>query len=136
MTHATVAGRDVAVLYGGAGTDGETVLHYSAQPTVVGAVKTTWDAAKGDLRLNYTHTGLQRVLVNGPGAAPLLLLIGDKAAAATFWQDGNTIVRGTHLLRGATGGALSGDNGTDPAIEVFTGASAITWNGAPVTTTA
>ena len=71
MTNATIGGRDIAVLYGDAGSDGETVLNYSAQPTVVssgGTVKTTWDAASGDLRLNYSHNGLLRIAVKGPGA--------------------------------------------------------------------
>ena len=147
MTNATIGGRDVAVLYGDAGSDGETVLRYNGQPTVTssgGDVKTTWDAASGDLRLNYTHSGLIRIAVQGPGDHPLLLLVGDKATAGTFWQQDaggeEAIVRGTHLLRtAALSGdtlALTGDNGTDPGIEVFTGASKLTWNGQPVTTTA
>ena len=143
MTNATIAGRDVAVLYGDAGSDGETVLRYSAQPTVTSAggdVKTTWDAATGDLRLNYKHDGLIRIAVQGAGDNPLLLLIGDKATAGTFWQQGNTIVRGTHLLRGATLDAgtlkLTGDNAGDPAIEVFSAAGSVTWNGQPVTVSA
>src|ERR1700755_2988511 len=66
MTNATIGGRDVAVLYGDAGTEGETLLNYSAQRTVVssgGTVKTTWAAASGDLRLNYSHSGLLRIAV-------------------------------------------------------------------------
>ena len=141
MTNATIGGRDIAVLYGDAGSDGETVLRYAAQPPVTSAggdVKTTWDAASGDLRLNYKHAGLIRVLVGGP--RPLLLLIGDKTTAGTFWRQGDTIVRGTHLLRGAAVSgdtlALTGDNADGAAIEVFTTAPNVTWNGAPVTMTA
>ncbi len=144
MTDATIGGRDIAVLYGDAGTDGETVLRYGAQPAVSSAggdVKTTWDAASGDLRLNYKHNGLIRITVQGPSEHPLLLLVADKATARTFWEQdtgsGPVIVRGTHLLRGASlsGGtlALTGDNGDDPTIEVFTSAGAVTWNGHPVT---
>jgi beta-galactosidase GanA len=147
MTNATIGGRDIAVLYGDAGSFGETVLNYSAQPTVVssgGTVKTTWDPASGDLRLNYTHTGLLRIAVSGPGDNPLLLLIGDKPTADTFWQQSTgtsqVIVRGTHLLRGATLGSdgtlnLSGDNADNPGIEVFAGATSVTWDGQAVTTT-
>ncbi|MGV9561436.1 beta-galactosidase [Streptomyces sp. NPDC003480] len=142
MTHATIGNRDVALLYGDSGSDGETVLRYSSKPTVTaagGAVTTTWDAATGDLRLNYTHKGLIRISISGDGRRPLLLLIGDKATAETFWRQdtatGPVLVRGTHLLRTATslnGGhtlALTGDNADDKNIEVFTSADQVTWNG-------
>ena len=145
MTDATIAGRDIAVLYGDAGTDGETVLRYATRPTVqaTGATVTqAWDPVTGDLRLNYTHQGLARVTVTGGGTRPLQLLLADKATAETFWRldtaAGPVLVRGSHLLRTATsldGGrtlALTGDNGTDPAIEVFAGASRVTWNGVPL----
>jgi beta-galactosidase GanA len=143
MTDATIGGRDVGVLYGDAGSDGETVLRYASQPTVTsagGTVKTTWDAATGDLRLNYTHTGLIRILVQGGGTNPLLLLVGDKATAGTFWRAGDTIVRGTHLLRTATRDGdtlkLTGDNAADPAIELFTDAPSVSWNGQALNVTA
>jgi beta-galactosidase GanA len=149
MTDATIAGRDIAVLYGDSGTDGETVLHYGSKPQVQvsgGSVTTTWDAQRGDLRLDYQHTGLIRVTVTPSGQRPLLLLIADKPTAETFWRQdtaaGPVLVRGTHLLRTAVssdGGrqlALTGDNGTDPSFEVFSSASQITWNGRPVHTTA
>src|SRR6266699_2276871 len=147
MTNATIGDHDVAVLYGGQGSDGETVLRYASQPTVQaigGAVTTTWDPTTGDLRLNYTHDGLTRVMISGGGSRPLLLLLADKATAETFWRQdtaaGPVLVRGTHLLRTAASSdddstvALTGDNGTDPDIEVFTSASAITWNGTAVHT--
>ncbi|MGN5377110.1 hypothetical protein ACQ4WX_03885 [Streptomyces lasalocidi] len=88
MTNATIAGRDVAVLYGDHGSDGETVLHYASRPTVTstgGTVDSTWDPATGDLRLNYRHTGLIRVTVTA-GSHPLLLLLADTATAKTFWR--------------------------------------------------
>src|SRR5215469_10597624 len=122
MTNATIGGRDVAVLYGDQGSDGETVLRYASHPTVQtigGTVTTTWDS--------------------GGGSRPLLLLLADKATAGTFWRQdtaaGPVLVRGSHLLRTAVSSddgstvSLTGDNGTDPNIEVFTSASAITWNG-------
>ena len=43
MTNATIGGRDVAVLYGDQGSDGETVLRYSAQPTVQASSAATVD---------------------------------------------------------------------------------------------
>ncbi|MCX5242666.1 beta-galactosidase [Streptomyces prunicolor] len=142
MTSATIGDRDIAVLYGDQGSDGETVLRYGSKPTVTangGTVSTSWDPATGDLRLNYTHKGLIRVSITGDGQRPLLLLLGDKATAKTFWRQdtasGPVLVRGTHLLRTATslhGGhtvALTGDNADDKNIEVFTSAAQVTWNG-------
>ncbi|MFF4259777.1 beta-galactosidase [Streptomyces sp. NPDC001663] len=145
MTNATIGDRDVAVLYGDDGSDGETVLRYASRPTVTttdGTATTTWDEATGDLRLNYTHKGLIRISITGGGKPPLLLLVGDKATAKTFWRQDTTsgpvLVRGTHLLRTATplnSGrtlALTGDNAHDKNIEVFTSADQVTWNGKPL----
>ncbi|SEG11677.1 Beta-galactosidase, domain 3 [Actinacidiphila yanglinensis] len=145
MTTATIAGQDDSVLYGDAGSDGETVLRYSSKPTVTstgGPVQTTWDPATGDLRLNYTHKGLIRISISGGGSRPSLLLVGDKATAETFWRQdtatGPVLVRGSHLLRTATsqnGGrtlALTGDNADNKNLEVFTSAAQVTWNGRPL----
>jgi beta-galactosidase GanA len=147
MTEATIADRDIAVLYGDPGTDGETVLHYGSEPDVQasgGAVTTNWDAQRGDLRLDYQHTGLIRVTVTPSGQRPLLLLIADTPTAETFWRQdtaaGPVLVRGTHLLRTAVSSAdgrrlaLTGDNGGDPNLEVFSAASEVSWNGQPVQT--
>ena len=141
LTNQQIAGRDVAVLYGRDGQDGETVLNYPSKPTVsvlAGAVTTTWDASTGDLRLNYRHHGLARVLITG-GARPLLLLIGSDQEAKKFWlqhtADGSPVlVYGSDLVRTAstlTGHlALTGDAAQAQPIEVFAAqASAITWNG-------
>ncbi len=146
MTDATIGGRDVAVFYGDAGQAGETVLHDATKPSVKvlagGPVTSTW--SNGDLRLNYTHHGLSRVLVTEPGKRPLLLLLADHATAGNFWQlptaSGPVLAYGSHLLRTAStlGGGLrlTGDTGTDGAFEVWAGApSPVTWNGAPVATT-
>ncbi|OIJ90445.1 hypothetical protein BIV24_18030 [Streptomyces colonosanans] len=144
MTNATIGGRDVAVVYGDHDSDGETVLHYDTKPTVTstgGTVTSTWDAATGDLRLNYRHTGLTRVQISG-GGHPLLLLLADTATAKTFWRQdtaaGPVLVRGTHLLRGASSKAgtlaLTGDTGSDGSVEVWSTAGSLTWNGRPVHT--
>jgi beta-galactosidase GanA len=147
LTHQQINGTDVAVLYGRSGQDGETVLNYSTAPTVkvlAGDVASTYDAATGDLRLNYTHTGLARVLVTG-GSRPLLLLLGTDQEAATFWQQetaaGPVLVRGSHLLRTATVSAgtlaLTGDTSDAAPAEVWAApAAAITWNGKAVATVA
>ncbi|WP_406447751.1 beta-galactosidase [Streptomyces sp. NBC_00876] len=145
MTNATIGGRDTAVLYGDHDSDGETVLHYDTKPSVAstgGDVTSTWDASTGDLRLNYRHTGLTRVQISGGGGHPLELLLADTATAKTFWRHdtaaGPVLVRGTHLLRGAssdgTALALTGDTGTDGAVEVWSTATSLTWNGRKVHT--
>ncbi|MER5428589.1 beta-galactosidase [Streptomyces sp. NPDC002588] len=141
MTHARIGERDVALLYGRAGETGETVLRYSARPRVTvldGRVTTTWDAERGDLRLNYTHKGLTRVLVNG-----LELLIADTAETAHWWRQdtaaGPVLVRGPSLVRTAEqdGGTLklTGDSTEAAKIEVIADADRVTWNGRRVAVT-
>ena len=89
QTHLRLPDSDLALLYGRAGEDGETVLRYTSQPEVKvlsGTVTHDFDATKGDLRLNYRHTGLLRLNLSGGGRPPLLLLIGDEKHAQTFWR--------------------------------------------------
>ncbi|MGQ3093886.1 MAG: beta-galactosidase [Roseateles sp.] len=112
QTHLQQGPRDVALLYGRDGDDGETVLRYSAKPTVKflrGQAQVNWDANRGDLRLNYAHTGLIEVLISGGGRAPLLLLLADEKTGWEFWRlkAGNqtVLVRSAALVRTA---ALSG----------------------------
>ncbi|HEY7048445.1 MAG TPA: beta-galactosidase [Jatrophihabitantaceae bacterium] len=148
LTNQQIAGRDVAVLYGRDGQDGETVLNYGAAPQVsvlAGTVASTYDATTGDLRLNYTHTGLARVLITPASGRPLLLLIGTDQEAAKFWVSstaaGPVLVYGSHLLRTAstlTGPlALTGDTADAGPVEVWSApASAITWNGKTLHTSA
>ncbi|GAA1950604.1 beta-galactosidase [Kitasatospora viridis] len=147
MTNATIGNRDVAVLYGDAGQAGETVLNYPNRPTVSvldGSVQSTWDQSTGDLRLNYQHQGLARVLITG-GQRPLLLLIGDTATAEQFWQtqsaNGPVLVRGSSLLRSAAVAGstlqLTGDNSTASPLEVFAAnPGKVTWNGRALKTQA
>jgi beta-galactosidase GanA len=146
MTHARIGDHDTAVLYGTAGQDGETVLRYASQPKVTvlsGAVDTHWDAATGDLRLDYRHSGLARVRIEG-GKAPLELLLADTAASAAFWKQdtaaGPVIERGSHLIRDAkTAGsvlALTGDTDAAGDLEIWAPPSVrrVTWNGRPLRT--
>jgi beta-galactosidase GanA len=149
MTHAQVANRDVAVLYGGDGDPGQTMLRYASRPNVTvldGSAQVTWDAARNDLRLDYEHSGLVRVLISGGGRGDLILLIGTDKAAAEFWRQdtaaGPVIERGTKLVRTAavTGPAttrtlaLTGDADRAGPIEVFApaGVRRVTWNGVPL----
>jgi beta-galactosidase GanA len=145
LTHAAIGGRDVAVLYGRGGHGGETVLRYAGQPTVTvqsGTATATWDATRGDLRLNYDHTAGARVLISGGGATrPLELILTSDAGAAQFWRHdtaaGPVLVRGPQLVRTAAVNAgtvaLSGDTAATAGLEVWAdGAAVVTWNGAPV----
>jgi hypothetical protein len=145
MTHAAIGGRDVAVLYGTAGAAGTTILRYPSRPRVSvldGEVASAFDASTGDLRLDYRHDGLARVLVSGGGRRPLLLLLGTDDSVASFWRAdtsaGPVLVRGTSLLRsaGARGGVLDlrADTAAPGPIEVFAGAEAVTVNGQPLAT--
>ena len=144
MTHARIGDRDVALLYGREGEAGETVLRYAERPEVTvldGEVTTTWDAERGDLRLNYTHKGMARVLVNG-----LELLIADTAETAHWWRQdtaaGPVLVRGPSLVRTAelAGSTLklTGDSTKAAKIEVIADtkkAKKMTWNGRTVAVT-
>jgi beta-galactosidase GanA len=143
MTHAAIGGRDVALLYGRQGEAGQTVLRYSSRPAVrvlSGGVTSSYD--NSDLKLDYTHQGLARVLVTGGGRRPLLLLLATDDQAATFWRadtaSGPVLVRGTSLLRSATSYGpwvdLRADTAARGEVEVFTGARGVSVNGEPIAT--
>jgi beta-galactosidase GanA len=128
MTHAFIGGRDVALLYGRGGESGSTVLRYASRPTVrvlAGDVRSSYDS--GDLRLDYVHTGLSRVLITGGGHRPMLLLLGTDETVAEFWKldtnAGPVLVRGTSLARSARVAGntlrLRADTADDGEIEVF-----------------
>ncbi|MFG6413172.1 beta-galactosidase [Roseateles sp. DC23W] len=134
--------RDVALLYGRDGDDGETVLRYSTQPTVKflrGSAQVTWDAKSGDLRLNYAHKGLIEVLISGGSRAPLLLLLADEKTGWEFWRlkagDQTVLVRSPALVRtAAVNGktlALTGDTTAPSSLRAWVpdGISALSFNG-------
>jgi beta-galactosidase GanA len=148
MTQATIGGQAVALLYGDAGTDGETVLRYTSQPTVTvlsGSVQSAWDPSRGDLRLDYVHQGLAEVQVSGGGTPPLLLLIADTNTAESFWPEatsaGPVLVSGGYLVRTAASYgpllALTGDTSQPGPLTVWAppGIKYVTWNGQPVSVT-
>ena len=108
---------------------------------LAGDVTTTWDGERGDLRLDYAHDGLARVLISGGGRAPLELLLADSDTASTFWRvqtaSGPLLVRGAYLVRSARRVgpllALKGDTEARGEIEVFDPrARVLTWNGRPL----
>jgi beta-galactosidase GanA len=107
MTNAKIGRREVAVLYATKGDPGETVLRYSRRPAVSveqGSVRTHWDAARRDLRLDYVHNGLARVLVRA-ARGTLLLVIDDEQDAGRLWltqsKSGPVLSHGPYLVRAA-----------------------------------
>jgi beta-galactosidase len=143
MTHGSYGdGRDTALLYGRHGQDGETVLHYTTRPKVTvlsGNVQQTWDAQRGDLRLNYTHDGLARVLIQPDDGTALMLLLADDATADRFWQldtdRGPVLVRGPELARTATWHGttlqLTGDTDKPSTLQIVAAprTRSVMWNG-------
>ena len=145
-TQASIGGRAVALLYDPKGTDGETVLRYASQPTVKvlsGSAQASWDAGRGDLRLDYTHGGLTEVAVSGGGRPPLLLMLAGTNTAEGFWPEqtsaGPVLVQGGYLVRTATvhGAdlALAGDTSKSGPLAVWAPPAirSVTWNGQQVT---
>ncbi|HEX3830798.1 MAG TPA: beta-galactosidase, partial [Solirubrobacteraceae bacterium] len=144
MTHFAQDARDVALLHGRDGEDGETVLRYASEPHVQvlsGSVATTWDPATGDERLDYVHHGLAEVSITGGGRRPLLLLLADDDTAGTFWRQntsaGPVLERGPELVRTASVSGsrlqLTGDTSQPSALEVWAPAAvhSVIWNGSP-----
>jgi len=141
-------GTDVALLYGTAGSDGETVLRYASQPRVQvlrGSASSTWNPSRGDLRLDYKHAGLTEVRIFGGGRRALELLLAGTTTATKFWpdqtSDGPVLTEGPYLVRSAAfhGStlALRGDTSGPTTADAFVPArvSGLTWNGQPVAVT-
>jgi beta-galactosidase GanA len=135
-------GRDLMLVYGRDGEAGETVLRYASAPKVTvleGGATSSFDVARGDLKLRYAHRGLTRLRISGGGRPDLVLLIGDEAEGAKFWRMGDVLVRGPALVRSvsARGGTLTltGDTREASALEVWAPASVrtLSWNGARLT---
>jgi hypothetical protein len=86
MTHAALQGTDALVVQGRPGQTGETVLRYAAQPDVTvlqgDGITSSWDASKGDLRIDYPIGGFAVVKIGG--AHPLLLMIADDTAVGSL----------------------------------------------------
>ena len=139
QTHLQQGERDVALLYGRAGDDGETVLRFPSQPRVTplaGQVGVAYDAKTGDLRLNYRHDGLIELSITGGGRAPLVLLIADEKTGWQFSRLGDVLVKGLALLRRATvnhfGGLdLVGDTTAPSELRIWApaGINAVRFNG-------
>ena len=138
----TIAGRDYVALVGRSGEDGETVFRYSSQPRVTvldGPVQAQWDAQRGDLRLDYVHAGIERVLITGGGRPSMLLLLADDDGAAQIWLESAggrpVLLLGPYLVTSATrqGGRLDVVGETSdrmPALGDVGGATATsTWSG-------
>lgn len=92
------AGGSLQYLTGTRGDSGETVLHYTSQPQVSApeGVEQTWDAATGQLRLNYSYSASPQQITIKDGDKVLSLRIIDRTTAQTTW-----------LLDGTRNGKLS-----------------------------
>ena len=92
------AGGALQYLTGTRGDSGETVLHYASQPQVSApeGVEQTWDAATGQLRLNYSYSASPQQIIIKDGDKVLSLRIIDRTTAQTTW-----------LLDGTLNGKLS-----------------------------
>jgi hypothetical protein len=86
---------------GAQGEAGRVVLRYASAPQVKGPVESHYDAARGDLVLDYTHGDLAQVEISGGGRPPLTLLLGDDAAGATCWNADGVLACGPDLVRHA-----------------------------------
>jgi hypothetical protein len=145
QTHVRDGERDIVLLQGRGKEPGATVLRYASRPTVevlTGRVATSFDPARGDLKLDYVHDGLARVRVSGGGRAPLLLLLADEATSQAFWRQdtpkGPVLELSPALIRSARieGGQLqlTGDTQADSPLEIWGAAAAqASFNGQPLT---
>lgn len=146
LTTARRVPTDTVVLEGAAGTPGETVLRYASKPVVRSlsgpAPKVTWDADRGDLRLNYTHGETAVVRVSRGGSPDLLVVLVSRDTVRTTWQadtgDSQVLVIGPQLVRSARIDgrrlALRGDTAEATTATVYAPASVakVTWNGTRV----
>lgn len=139
------ARQSVILMYGRKDEPGQTVLRFASPPTVTvleGQVRSAFDAATGDLKLDYAHQGVARVKISGGGRPDLLLLIGEEKEAARFWRQGDVLVRGPDLVRHARVERgqllLTGDTKAETPLELWssTPVRAVRWNGATVATRA
>lgn len=137
--------RDLLLLYGRDGEPGETVLRYTSAPdveVVEGNAQSVFDAAKGDLRLNYTHRGRTVVRISGGGRPMLTLLMTNEDEGGAYWTHvtaaGRVLVRGPALVRTARANdntlTLTGDTAASAPLEVWAPRSirSVRWNGARV----
>jgi beta-galactosidase GanA len=147
MTHFTEDGKDLALLHGRDGEDGETVLRYDSRPhvdVIAGNATSTYDPGTGDLRLDYVHNGLAEVRIHGGNRPQLLLLIADEHNAGTFWRQdtaaGPVLERGPGLVRTATATGntlnLTGDTSQPTDLEIWAPAQVhhLIWNGTTAST--
>jgi beta-galactosidase len=110
MTQGRTGGRDVAVAYGSRNDPGETVLRYRSRPRVRQLsgrrVSVSWNAKRGDLRLDYVHLGLTRLLITGGHRRALLLVIDNEQDSGRIWLTGTghgpVLTYGPYLVRSAS----------------------------------
>jgi beta-galactosidase GanA len=149
QTHLQQGSRDIALLYGRAGEDGETVLRFASKPAVevlAGKADIKFDAKTGDLSLNYVHQGLTELRISGGGRPALTLLLADEKTGWQFWRlataQGPVLALSPALLRSASIDKqqtlnLSGDSTTESGLRVWApaGLKQLSFNGEALGTT-
>jgi hypothetical protein len=140
--------RDIVLLQGRDGEQGQTLLRYAGAPRVEvlsGKVSSVYDPKTGALKLDYVHDGLARVRVTGGKRAPLLLLLADEKTSFDFWSQetpkGRVLQLTPALVRSAKfdGGRLelTGDTSRDSELEIWGPAfSSASFNGEALTLSA
>ncbi|MDO4791717.1 MAG: beta-galactosidase, partial [Buchananella hordeovulneris] len=136
--------KQLLVLVGKTGQDGELVLAYDAQPTVTGEVEQDWDAARKAMRFNFTHTTAPQEFTVTAGGKPLTVRVIDRDTAADAWlihgQDGATnkpvYLEGAYLARSVSFSGNkaqivgSADKAQDMRVVLPQGITGASWNGA------
>jgi hypothetical protein len=112
LTHMTIGGAEVAVLYGAPGTAGETALSFDRAPTITrldAGVTARYDAGRRELLLRYRHAEGARYVALTSGGHRLTLLLTGPDGAARLWRTttatGPALVDGPSMVT-ARGGAL------------------------------
>jgi len=112
LTHMTIGGDEMAVLYGAPGTVGETALSFARPPTITrldAGVTARYDAGRRELLLRYHHTEGTRYVTLVSNGRRLTLLLTGPDGAAHMWRTttgaGPALVAGPSMVT-ARGGLL------------------------------
>ena len=148
MVNAQIGGRDVVILYGPNGQDGEASFTFSYRPKVkVSTGSATFNVTGNTVTFTFKTTGDNIVTVYG--GSGLLLYLLQEEEAAKFWAptvgsngfDFNDFIlaKGPYVVRnatvtGSTANLVGDTNGTTTLEVAGTNVKSVTWNGQQVKT--